>query len=76
MPNHQRNTAISTFPFVPCRKGVDLLVELRVRAGPQIHEVCELVQQRVREAVTNGLGISEIRRVTVTVREIVSEHRP
>jgi uncharacterized alkaline shock family protein YloU len=61
---------------LPRSKGVDIVVDLRVRAGPQIHEVCELVQQRVREAVTNGLGISEIRRITVSVRDIVSEHRP
>jgi len=61
---------------IPARNSIDIHVELRVKAGPQIHEICELLQRRVRESMTNGLGISEIRRVEVTVAEIVSEHRP
>jgi uncharacterized alkaline shock family protein YloU len=60
----------------PRRGGVDLLVDVRVKAGSQVHEVCELLQQRVRERVVEGLGISEVRRVEVNVRDIVSEHKP
>jgi uncharacterized alkaline shock family protein YloU len=60
----------------PTRHGVDLLIDVRVKAGSQVHEVCELLQQRVRERVVDGLGISEVRRVEVNVRDIVSEHRP
>lgn len=61
---------------VPRRGAVDLLVNVRVRAGSQVHEMCELLQQRVRESMVNGLGISQVRRVEVSVREIVSEHKP
>ena len=60
----------------PTRNGVDLQIDVKVKAGSQVHEVCELLQQRVRERVVDGLGISEIRRVEVNVRDIVSEHRP
>ena len=75
---------ITEFPAVvrmrpvvkPTRNGVDILVDVRVKAGSQVHEVCELLQQRVREQVVDGLGISEVRRVEVNVRDIVSEHKP
>ena len=60
---------------VPLRHAIDLIVDVRVKAGPQIHEVCESLQARVRECVTGGLGISEVRRVTISVHEINSEHR-
>ena len=60
----------------PVKKAVDLKVGVKIKAGPQIHEVCELLQQRVRESVTNGLGISQIRNVEVSVTDIVSEHKP
>ncbi|MBM4142232.1 MAG: alkaline shock response membrane anchor protein AmaP [Lentisphaerae bacterium] len=62
--------------IVPLRRALDINVDVRVKAGPQIHEVCELLQRRVRESVTNGLGIGEIRRVVVSVSEVVSEHKP
>lgn len=75
---------IAEFPSVvrlqphvlPRRGAVDIRIDLRVKAGSQVHELCELVQQRVREAMAEGLGIREVRKVTVTVRDIVSEHRP
>lgn len=61
---------------VPARNAVDIVVEIHVRAGPQIHELCELLQRRVRESMTNGLGIAEVRKVEVRVTQIVSEHKP
>lgn len=62
--------------IIPTHGKVDIIVDLRVKAGPQIHEMCELLQQRIRDSVTTGLGISEVRHVEVSVREIASEHRP
>jgi len=58
------------------RDSIDLRVGVRMKAGPQIHEVCELLQQRVRDSVSTGLGISQIGKVEVSVTDIVSEHRP
>ena len=61
---------------VPARNAMDIVVEVRVKAGPQISEMCTKLQERVRETVTNGLGIQAVRKVTVSVGEIVSEHKP
>ncbi len=58
------------------RQRIDLRIGLRLRGGPQVHEVCELLQQRVRERVSTGLGISQIGNVEVSVMDIVSEHKP
>lgn len=61
---------------IPYRHEVDVVAELKVKAGPQIHEVCEMLQRRIRETLASGLGINEIRQVEVSVREIYSEHKP
>lgn len=61
---------------VPRKRSVDIIINVRVRAGAQIHEMCELLQRRVREAMSEGLGITEVRRIEISVREIVSEHMP
>ncbi len=54
---------------------IDITVTLRVKAGPQIHEICEVMQRRVRETMINGLGISDVRHVVVHVKEISPEHK-
>jgi uncharacterized alkaline shock family protein YloU len=61
---------------IPARKSIDIVVDVQIKAGPQIHEVCELLQKRIRETMTTGLGVSEVRRVEVSVRKIICEHRP
>ncbi|OGV59617.1 MAG: hypothetical protein A2498_04375 [Lentisphaerae bacterium RIFOXYC12_FULL_60_16] len=58
------------------RSTVDIVAELKVRADPQIHEVCEMLQKRIRESLANGLGITEVRQVEVTVKEIYTDHKP
>lgn len=58
---------------VPARHTVDIVVGVKVKAGPQIHEICQLLQSRIRESMTDGLGISEVRRVEVNVSGIVAE---
>lgn len=60
---------------VPGRNCIDIVIDVRIKAGPQIHEVCEVLQGRVRENLATGLGISEVRRVEVSVRQISPEHR-
>lgn len=60
---------------VPGRNNVDIVVDVRVKSGPQIHELCEALQQRVRETMTTGLGVSQVRRVEISVSEINCEHR-
>jgi uncharacterized alkaline shock family protein YloU len=60
---------------IPLRASIDVEVDLRLKAGPQIHEVCQVLQQRIRESLSTGLGISAVNRVQVNVREISTEHR-
>jgi hypothetical protein len=61
---------------VIARRGtLDLRIRVRARSGCQVSEMCQLMQQRVRECVVSGLGISQVRRIEVSVSEIVSEHR-
>lgn len=57
------------------RHSVDVICEVRVKADAQVHDVCHVLQKRVRERLTDGLGISEVRRIEVSVREIVTERR-
>lgn len=60
---------------VPQKNAIDIVVSIEIKAGPQIHEACELLQDRIRESVTTGLGIPQVRRVEVSVGKILSEHK-
>ncbi|MBT3191955.1 MAG: hypothetical protein HN341_05310 [Verrucomicrobia bacterium] len=60
---------------MPQRRRIDIVVDVRIKAGPQLHEICEVLQRRVRESMEKGLGISEVRRVIVSVKQISSEHK-
>ncbi|HAS81613.1 MAG TPA: hypothetical protein DCS43_02770 [Verrucomicrobia bacterium] len=60
---------------VPFFRRIDLIVEIRIKAGPQLHEICEVLQKRVRESMEGGLGIRDVRRVIVRVDEISIEHK-
>lgn len=60
---------------VPHRRRIDIVVDVRIKAGPQIHEICEVLQRRVHETMEKGLGIADVRRVIVSVKQISSEHK-
>ncbi len=60
---------------VPHRRRIDIVVDVRIKAGPQLHEICEVLQHRVRESMEKGLGITDVRRVIVSVKQISSEYR-
>ena len=60
---------------IPHLRKVDILVEVRIKAGPQLHEICEVLQKRVRESMEKGLGISEVGQVIVRVDKISVEHK-
>ena len=61
---------------LPKRDAVDLRLRVRVKEGAQVHELCDKMQDRVCESMVNGLGIAKVRRVEVSVTDVVSEHRP
>ncbi len=50
---------------------LDVELDIRVRGGTRIPELCQMLQDRVRECVQENLGFSEVRKVRVNVREIV-----
>ncbi len=59
----------------PRRRQVDIVIDVRIKAGPQLHEICEVLQKRVRESMEGGLGIHDVRHVVIRVDEISSEHK-
>lgn len=59
----------------PHRRKVDIVIDVRIKAGPQLHEICEVLQKRVRESMEGGLGIHDVRHVVVRVKEISTEHK-
>jgi len=60
---------------VPFFRRIDVIVDIRIKAGPQLHEICEVLQKRVRGSMEGGLGIHDVRRVIVRVNEISIEHK-
>lgn len=63
---------LSLKPDVRPRGGsIEVELDIKVKAGTQIPELCQLLQERVRESVRDNLGLSDIRKVKVTVRDIV-----
>lgn len=58
------------------RDSVDVVVDVRIKAGPQIREICEILQQRVRDSMFSGLGITQTRYVEINVRKIVGQAEP
>jgi uncharacterized alkaline shock family protein YloU len=58
------------------RDSVDIVVDVRIKAGPQVKEICEILQKRVRDSMYTGLGITQVRYVEVNVRKIVGHAEP
>lgn len=50
---------------------LDITLDLKVKSGANIPELCALVQERVRSGLSSHLGISEIKSVRINVLEIV-----
>ncbi len=60
--------------IIPSKNAINVLVKVKIKADSQISEVCELLQQRVRESIGTGLGVQQVGKVEVSVVEIISEH--
>jgi len=58
------------------RDSVDVIVDVKIKAGPQIREICEILQQRVRDSMLSGLGITQVRYVEVNVCKIIGHTEP
>lgn len=52
------------------RNGLSATVELRVSTDEYVPEVCQMVQERIREALTDQLGIPRLGAIEVRVKDI------
>jgi uncharacterized alkaline shock family protein YloU len=50
---------------------IDVQLDIAVKSGTKIQQLSQVLQQRVRESMREGLGIAEITSVRVNVNEIV-----
>lgn len=61
---------------IPARKTIDIHAFIHIKDSPDIHDVCELLQKRIREVLAGSLGITEVRRIEVSVKDIIAEFNP
>jgi hypothetical protein len=61
---------------IPARNTIDIHAYIQIKDGPEMHEVCELMQKRIREVLAGNLGINDVRRVEISVREIIAQLGP
>jgi uncharacterized alkaline shock family protein YloU len=52
---------------------VDVQLDVKVRAGARIPELCRMLQDRARATLRDHVGLSEIKEVRVRVQEIVGD---
>ena len=51
---------------------VEVDLNLRVKAGTQIPELSKMLQARIRETIKDNLGLTDVRAIRISVREIVT----
>jgi uncharacterized alkaline shock family protein YloU len=65
-------SVISLEPHISSKKNlITINLDVRIQTGTRIPELSQLLQNRVRESVRDGLGIAEVREIKVHVRELV-----
>ena len=53
-------------------EAMEIELDVRVRSGTALPELCRLLQSRVSESIRDELGLSEVKGVKVNIREIVT----
>jgi uncharacterized alkaline shock family protein YloU len=51
--------------------GLDIMVGVRLLSGNKIPELSQVLQHRIRESVRESLGLEEIGKITIQVKEII-----
>lgn len=68
---------ISLDPKIRSEKDlISIDLDVKVQTGSRIPELSQMLQNRVRESVRDGLGIVEVREIKVHIREIVGAPPP
>lgn len=57
--------------LVKGKDGLDISVGVRLLSGNKIPELSQVLQQRIRESVRESLGLEEIGKITVQIKEII-----
>jgi uncharacterized alkaline shock family protein YloU len=60
----------------PERDGISVDLDVKLVSGSRIPEVSQMLQERVRESLLNGLGIADVKEVKVRIQEITGEPAP
>ena len=64
-------------PTLKARNGaLDVQLDVKVKAGSQIPELCRMLQDRARSTIREKVGISEVQAVRVRVQEITGSTAP
>ena len=64
-------------PALRARNGaLDVQLDVKVKAGAQIPELCRMLQERARAIIREKVGISEVQVVRVRVQEITGTTSP
>ena len=58
------------------KKLICIDLNVKVQTGSRIPELSRMLQDRVRESIRDGLGITEVREIKVKVQEIVGAPLP
>lgn len=53
------------------KTGLDISVGVRLLSGNKIPELSQVLQQRIRESVRESLGLDEVGKITIQVKEII-----
>ncbi len=56
---------------LPASGGMNVMLELKMKAIPQMQDVCDTLQKTIKENLATGLGIRQVGRIEVIVRDIV-----
>jgi uncharacterized alkaline shock family protein YloU len=55
---------------------ISIDLDVKIQAGTRIPELSQMLQERVRESIRDGLGIAEVREIKVRIQEIVGSPPP
>lgn len=55
---------------------IEVQLDIDVKSGTKIQQLSQVLQQRVRESMREGLGIAEVTSVRVNVNEIIQAEKP
>jgi len=55
---------------------IEVQLDIDVKSGTKIQQLSQVLQQRVRESMRDGLGIAEVTSIKVNVNEIIQGDKP